>query len=190
MSPADERERWNAKYAAGEKDERSADPLLRQAVAGMAPGLALDLAGGTGRHALWLAERGWQVTLSDISDNAMALARQRLAQQTGRLDGSVECRRETASGTIAWALTEKRCFHLIAVFWFLDRALFPALPRLLAPGGILVCKTFTAEHERFRGREIPEYALQPGELRTAFPLLDEHVYREVGGVAELVAQAR
>jgi 2-polyprenyl-3-methyl-5-hydroxy-6-metoxy-1,4-benzoquinol methylase len=31
-------------------------------------GVALDLACGLGRHALWLADRSWQVTAVDLSD--------------------------------------------------------------------------------------------------------------------------
>jgi SAM-dependent methyltransferase len=30
------------------------------------PGKALDLAAGSGRHSLWLAERGWDVTAVDV----------------------------------------------------------------------------------------------------------------------------
>ncbi len=33
---------------------------------GIPPGRALDLACGAGRHALWLAEQGWQVTGIDL----------------------------------------------------------------------------------------------------------------------------
>ena len=38
-------------------------------------GRALDVAGGTGRHARWLAQRGLRVTLCDISPVALAAAR-------------------------------------------------------------------------------------------------------------------
>ena len=36
------------------------------ALAGEPPGRALDLACGSGRHALWLAGRGWKVTATDL----------------------------------------------------------------------------------------------------------------------------
>jgi SAM-dependent methyltransferase len=41
-------------------------PELANAVADLAPGRALDLACGAGRHAQWLAERGWNVTAVDL----------------------------------------------------------------------------------------------------------------------------
>jgi SAM-dependent methyltransferase len=41
------------------------DPILTAALEGLQPGNALDLAAGAGRHAKWLAERGWNVTAVD-----------------------------------------------------------------------------------------------------------------------------
>jgi len=38
---------------------------------------ALDLAGGGGRHAIWLARQGWEVTLIDISETGVEQARQK-----------------------------------------------------------------------------------------------------------------
>jgi SAM-dependent methyltransferase len=43
-----------------------ADPALVKALAELRPGKALDLAAGSGRHARWLAERGWKATAVDI----------------------------------------------------------------------------------------------------------------------------
>jgi SAM-dependent methyltransferase len=42
------------------------DQALTAALAALPPGKALDLAAGSGRHALWLTERGWNVTAVDI----------------------------------------------------------------------------------------------------------------------------
>lgn len=42
------------------------DPVLTGSLAGLRPGKALDLAAGSGRHARWLAESGWNVTAVDI----------------------------------------------------------------------------------------------------------------------------
>ena len=46
------------------------------------PGRALDLACGEGRNAVWLAERGWQVTGVDFSEVALGKA-ERLAASRG-----------------------------------------------------------------------------------------------------------
>jgi SAM-dependent methyltransferase len=43
------------------------DPVLTSALSGVPPGKALDLAAGSGRHARWLAECGWEVTAVDLA---------------------------------------------------------------------------------------------------------------------------
>ena len=67
MSQAD-RQKWNDKYAAG-------FPMPREPAAVLVGldrflprrGRALDVAGGAGRHGIWLAQRGLDVTIADIS---------------------------------------------------------------------------------------------------------------------------
>lgn len=69
------REDWDARYAQKEL-VWSAEPNRRFAaeVEALRPGRALDLACGEGRNAIWLAERGWQVTGVDFSEVAIAKA--------------------------------------------------------------------------------------------------------------------
>ncbi|NIA24014.1 MAG: methyltransferase domain-containing protein [Gammaproteobacteria bacterium] len=71
------REIWNARYAERELIW-SAEPneLLVTRTERLAPGRALDIGAGEGRNALWLAERGWQVTAVDFSDVAIAKGRE------------------------------------------------------------------------------------------------------------------
>ena len=68
---------WDARYA--EKAQWSAEPnaLVAELTGGLPPGRAVDLAAGEGRHALWLAGRGWDVTAVDFS--AVGLDRGRAA---------------------------------------------------------------------------------------------------------------
>ena len=40
---------------------------LSETLTGLPPGRALDLASGGGRHAIWLRDRGWDVTAVDIA---------------------------------------------------------------------------------------------------------------------------
>lgn len=179
----EDRERWNRKYLAGDAQSIEPDPLLVEACSGLPPGSALDLAGGAGRHSLWLARQGWRVVLADVSDEGLAIAARRCAAE----ELTVTLRRQSVEETLAWAGEQR--FDLIAVFWFLAREHFPALPPLLRPGGRLVYKTHTAEHPRFQGGQPTQFALRPGELRMAFPALETLLYREADGVAELIARA-
>lgn len=59
-----------SRWAYGERP----DAQLAEALAGLAPGRALDLAGGQGRHALFLALQGFDVELVDLSEEALAQA--------------------------------------------------------------------------------------------------------------------
>jgi SAM-dependent methyltransferase len=58
---------WDQRYA--ESRQWSAEPnaLVARLLADLPPGDAVDLAAGEGRHALWLADRGWRVTAVDFS---------------------------------------------------------------------------------------------------------------------------
>ena len=63
---------WDERYAASEL-VWSATPnqFVAAELADLDPGRALDLAAGEGRNALWLADRGWQVTAVDFSQVAL-----------------------------------------------------------------------------------------------------------------------
>ena len=68
---------WDQRYA-GRELVWTSEPnrFLVQEVDGLTPGRALDLATGEGRNAIWLAERGWQVTGVDFSKVGLDKARQ------------------------------------------------------------------------------------------------------------------
>jgi len=79
-----DRNDWNARYAAADL-VWGAEPnrFVAAELAEREPdGKALDLACGEGRNAIWLAERGWDVTAVDFSDVAIERARE-LAERRG-----------------------------------------------------------------------------------------------------------
>lgn len=66
---------WEEKYGSSEGVwSGHVNAALAQVAAELAPGTALDLGAGEGGDALWLAERGWDVTGIDISPTALARA--------------------------------------------------------------------------------------------------------------------
>ena len=85
---------------------------------------------------------------------------------------------------------ESLAYDLVLVFHYLHRPLFPALVRALAPGGLLLYETFTAE-QALRGKpKNPDFLLEPGELRKSVASLvvlrereGEFEGRMVAGVA-------
>ena len=70
------RERWDAKHGARDPlDARAPDPMAVAVAGATAPGRALDLAAGVGRHGVWLATQGWTATLVDFSGVALERAK-------------------------------------------------------------------------------------------------------------------
>ncbi|MFB4350777.1 FAD-dependent oxidoreductase [Microbacterium sp. CR_7] len=74
---------WDARYE-GREPIWSGDPngSLVVEVGGMTPGRVLDVGAGEGGDAIWLAQRGWDVTAVDVSANALARLRA-AAEQRG-----------------------------------------------------------------------------------------------------------
>jgi tellurite methyltransferase len=186
----DDKIRWNTRYSAGSHSDSIPDEFLVSAfekfLAAEPPGRALDVAGGAGRNALWLAERGWRVKLIDVSDVAVHLADQRARELTA---GSMTTEVRDVSARPDFGDEQ---FELIIVFYFLDRQLCPALIRALKPGGFLLYRTYTVEQRRFgAGPSDARYLLEPEELRNAFGGFEILHYRETvtdKATEELVAR--
>jgi SAM-dependent methyltransferase len=81
------REDWDRRYEETELLWSAApNRFLVEEAATLSPARALDLACGEGRNAIWLAERGWQVTAVDFSKVAIAKARERTARAAAQVD--------------------------------------------------------------------------------------------------------
>ena len=78
--------RWNARHSDPDRDpDPRSNPWVRQIAGALSPGRAIDLGAGRGRHALWLARRGWQVRAIDFSPVAIELGRA-VATESGLAD--------------------------------------------------------------------------------------------------------
>jgi SAM-dependent methyltransferase len=63
---------WDERYAASELVwSVGPNQFVEAECADLPPGRALDLAAGEGRNAIWLAQRGWDVTAVDFSQVAL-----------------------------------------------------------------------------------------------------------------------
>ena len=69
-------EDWDERYAGQRQWSAGPNRLVAELLADLPPGDAVDLAAGEGRHALWLAGRGWRVTAVDFSGAGLARGRQ------------------------------------------------------------------------------------------------------------------
>ena len=62
---------WNDIWSTMDHTFADHDELLAKHTGHLKPGRALDLGCGSGGNAIWLAQRGWQVTAVDFSDVAI-----------------------------------------------------------------------------------------------------------------------
>lgn len=156
----DPRVRWNARHAARIADpttSREPSSFLTERVHLLpASGRALDVAGGIGRDAVWLAGRGLDVTLVDVSDAACAEATRRAVEVGVALD--VE-RRELGTDPLPGGP-----FDVIVVQHWLDRDVWRDLPGHLGVGGvILACQPTVTNLER-HDRPPRRFLLDDGEV--------------------------
>ena len=62
---------WDHRYGGDQMWSGNPNGTLVNEISGLTPGRALDVGAGEGGDALWLAEQGWSVTASDISQRAL-----------------------------------------------------------------------------------------------------------------------
>jgi SAM-dependent methyltransferase len=123
-------------------------PLLRP------NGRALDLACGSGRHSIWLANQGMGVTAVDRDELSLAgLKAQNPAIHTAQADLEAQ----------PWPLAGQT-FDTVLVTNYLWRPLWPHILASLAPGGVLLYETFAHGNASVGRPSRPDFLLQPGEL--------------------------
>jgi tellurite methyltransferase len=199
--PGSDLQSWNQRYLAGEFGFRETDPFVREAHKNYllpllrenseaASNAGLDLAGGAGHHAIWLAKEGWRMTLADWSEPALEIAREKAAASRLTLDMQPGSALDVVS---AYSASGHR-FGFVLVSFFLDRAVLPWLPKILIPGGLLLYRTYTEDNEHLgnpRGPRDPQHLLRSQELLEIYSGMKILHYNETvaqKGVAELIAQ--
>lgn len=120
-----------------------------------ASGRAIDLAGGAGRHAIWLAKRGWDTTMIDTSEIAidLAAARAEAADVDLRLVHSDLTAEMLADGP----------WDLVLIVHYLQRDLFPPAIERLADNGLIAFSVATVRNLERRERPPLPYLLDEGE---------------------------
>jgi ubiquinone/menaquinone biosynthesis C-methylase UbiE len=102
-----------------------------------APARVLDIGGGPGRYAIWLAGQGYRVTLADLSPELLALAKDKAAEAGVELEGIVEANAADLSrfpdGGFDAALCMGPLYHLVEEED--RRQAVSELFRVLKPGG-------------------------------------------------------
>lgn len=118
-----------------------------------AGGEVLDLACGSGRHARWLAGRGYRVEAVDR--DAVALELLATVPHVTTREADLE------AGD--WPYGDRR-FDGVVVTNYLFRPRFNLVLAALNPGGVLLYETFMLGNERFGKPSNPEFLLRSHEL--------------------------
>ena len=155
-----DRAHWETRYR-----ERSAEPerspsqwVIERCLELPPTALIVDVAGGAGRHAGPLTERGRTVVVIDFIERAV----ERAVARHPRVLGAVADAR-------ALPLRPESVDAIVCVS-FLDRSLFTVFANVLRPNGVLVYETFTRAHLDVvarglaRGPRNPAFLLEPNEL--------------------------
>ncbi len=133
-------------------------PFVEKIARDLPPGYALDLACGNGRNAVWLAERGWNVT---AVDKAPAIDHPGIAVHTADLEKHE-------------FLIEEAAWDLIVVSYYLQPDLFGPILHGLKPGGVAIVIVHMFEP----GHESSRFSVHAGELREYFQEATILDYRE------------
>jgi len=151
----DPQEYWNRRYLEGWSSDPSGFLL---SIGELLPisARALDVAGGNGRNALWLAQRGLDVTIVDVSDEALDLARSAAAASDTRV---TLVHADLRSGELP-----QGPWDLIFCSHYLQRSLFPLMVGALAEGGVLAAAIATVRNLERHPRPSREFVLDEGEL--------------------------
>jgi len=142
-----------------------ASPFLVSQLSQLQQGKILDVATGRGRHAVYLASKGFSVHGIDRDADALRHLQTNAQQEdlstltTEFIDLEVDPQHPPDLGTDS--------YDGIIVFFYLYRPLFPQLLKALKPGGIIMYETFLLDNHIHRQHpRRKEFCLKANELLT------------------------
>ena len=163
---------WDERYCSGEHTAKEPSPLLIKAIKDLKPGRALDLASGVGRHAIYLAQSGWQVTAVDSSRVGIDILQQRAGEAYLSIDARIA---DLEKGEFQ---IEPAAYELICDLYYLQRDLFPAIRAGIKPDGIFVAAIHLNDGNNDAKPHNPAFLLERGELKTLFSDWEITYYHE------------
>ncbi|MCA1592113.1 MAG: methyltransferase domain-containing protein [Acidobacteria bacterium] len=162
---------WDERYRRGEHAGvepsrllvRAVEMLARESVdEKLAARRALDLACGAGRHAIYLAAQGFNVTAVDASRVGVEMVERRARERGLRLDARVA---DLERGEFEF---EPCVYDIVCDFYYLQRDLFHDVRASVRRGGLFVAAIHMVDAHPEVKPMNPEFLLEPGELRALF----------------------
>lgn len=166
---------WNARYRSRNHlwSGKPNHHLVSQ-VSELGNGTALDVGSGEGADAIWLAERGWQVTALDVSTVALERGASHAAEAGDDVARRINWLHEDL---ITWKGPEPDSYDLVtSQFLHLPKnpreSLFRRLAASVSPGGtLLIVGHHPADLQPDTSREMAELCFTASEVAA---LLDSH----------------
>ena len=151
-----EKEHWEQRYTSDGAFRTEPATFLRE-VAPRLPVNAriLDVGGGSGRNAVWLAGLGHAVTVADVSTRGLALAAEAAAAAQVTID-TVQADFDTSS-------LPNGPFDVIIDFHFFKPLLFKQFREHLPPGGLRVFCQATVRNLARHDRPPRRHLREPGQ---------------------------
>lgn len=164
---------WNERYS-GPEPVWPDDPnrWVVSELSGVAPGVALDLACGEGRNALWLADQGWRVVAVDFAPACLERGRSRQRDIEAR-DGSTLAIEWQCDDVTTRALPSSAYDLVLLSYVQLEeydrREVVRSCAQAVAPGGTLL----VVGHDATNIAEGHGGPMDPAVLFTAADLEDD-----------------
>jgi len=157
--------KWDRIYKARNADNLSRvdEALLRVRELIPKDGVALDVAGGDGRNAVWLAKNGLDVTLIDVSSEALKRALE-MAERSGVVLDVEKTDLEVTD-------PKQGPWDLVIIFNYCEKRLYKKISGILKPGGIVVITQATVKNLERHSSPSPRFLLGDGELTELLPEL-------------------
>jgi len=154
-----DREKWDKKYHDKPDllDTRPPSKFVREYHDKCEGKQALDLACGSGRHTLFLSEKGFLVDAVDIS----AVALEKLAEKKNDSINLIEA-------DLDEFMPQRNHYDFIVMSNFLDRDLIARCYDALKDGGVFVIETYMEDDDNEKKESNPDFLLKEDELIMMF----------------------
>lgn len=151
-------ETWDERYASGKYSSAKPHKLLIELAENLKAGNVLDLACGTGRNAIFLAEKGFKVTAIDNSVVGIEIAKQRAKEKGLKIDFRVADLEKDEF------VIEENAYDLVCDFYYLQRELFAEMKKGVKASGLII----STIHIYGEGENEGRFLLKEGELKEFF----------------------
>ena len=129
---------WNDKYdTPNYVYTKDVNQFVVEFVKDLAPGTAIDLAGGEGRNAVWMAEQGWVVENIDFAENALKKYHL-LAEERGVADRCISTCQSALEFTSQLAPVDLAVVAYLHIYSHQFEVAMANAVAALKPGGIYV----------------------------------------------------